>query len=340
MLYRLIRTLLFKLDAEKAHHMALSAMKLAHVSGLSSLLFKNKIHDPFEILGLQFTNRVGLAAGLDKNAEYIDALSNAGFGFIEVGTVTPKPQPGNEKPRLFRIVPAEGIINRMGFNNDGVDHLIEQVKKSSYKGVLGINIGKNFSTAVENAVDDYLICFKKVYAHADYVTINISSPNTPGLRKLQHGQALIDLLSALKNAQAQMQNEHGKYVPLAVKIAPDLSDDEISELAAAFISTKVDAIIATNTTFSREGVEGLENASEQGGLSGAPVRQASTEVVRKFSEKLDNKIPIIAVGGITKPDDAVEKIKAGASLVQIYSGFIYHGPELVHQSARAIANMR
>jgi len=340
MLYRLIRTLLFKFDAEKSHHMALSAMKLVNTSGLSSLLFKKKIHDPFEVLGLQFTNRVGLAAGLDKNAEYIDALSNAGFGFIEVGTVTPKPQPGNEKPRLFRIVPAEGIINRMGFNNDGVDHLIEQVKKSSYKGVLGINIGKNFSTAVENAVDDYLICFKKVYAYADYVTINISSPNTPGLRKLQHGQALIDLLSALKNAQAEMQSEQGKYVPLAVKIAPDLSDDEISELAAAFISTKVDAIIATNTTFSREGVEGLENASEQGGLSGAPVRQASTEVVRKFSEKLENKIPIIAVGGITKPEDAVEKIKAGASLVQIYSGFIYHGPELVHQSALAVANMR
>lgn len=340
MLYKLIRYFLFKTDAEKAHHLALSAMKKVHQFGLSRLLYPTKVNDTFELMGLKFENRVGLAAGLDKNAEYIDALASVGFGFIEVGTITPKSQPGNEKPRLFRIVPAQGIINRMGFNNDGVDNLISHVKRSHYKGVLGINIGKNFSTPVENAVDDYLLCFQQVYEFADYITVNISSPNTPGLRKLQHGEALIELLTSLKQEQNKLQKKFNKYVPLAVKIAPDLTDEEIDELATAFIKTGIDAVIATNTTFSRQGVEQFENAGEQGGLSGAPVFDASTAVVEKFAKLLDQKIPIIAVGGITKPEDAVEKIKAGASLVQIYSGFIYQGPELISQSAQAIAEMK
>lgn len=340
MLYKLIRYFLFKLDAEKAHHLALSAMKKVHQSGLARVVYPEKVKDSFELMGLKFDNRVGLAAGLDKNAEYIDALSSVGFGFIEVGTVTPKSQPGNDKPRLFRIVPAQGIINRMGFNNDGVENLIRHVNLSNYQGVLGINIGKNIFTPVDSAVDDYLLCFQKVYEYADYITVNISSPNTPGLRKLQHGEALLELLTALKKEQKLLHEKLNKYVPLAVKIAPDLSDEEINELATAFIKTEIDAVIATNTTSSRYGVENLDNATEQGGLSGAPVFEASTEVVRKFASLLDKKIPIIAVGGITKPEDAVEKIKAGASLVQIYSGFIYHGPELIAQSARAIAKMK
>jgi len=340
MLYKLVRYFLFKMDAEKAHHLALSAMKKVHRIGFAGILYPEKVKDSYELMGLTFENRVGLAAGLDKNAEYIDALSSVGFGFIEVGTVTPKSQPGNDKPRLFRVVAAQGIINRMGFNNDGVENLISQVKQSSYNGVLGINIGKNFSTPVERAVDDYLICFQKVYEFADYITVNISSPNTPGLRKLQHGEALLELLTALKQEQKKLEAKFNKYVPLAVKIAPDLSDEEIDELAAAFIKTDIDAVIATNTTSSRQGVEDLENAAEQGGLSGSPVFDASTTVVRKFAKLLDKKIPIIAVGGITKPEDAVEKINAGASLVQIYSGFIYQGPELITQSARAIAEMK
>jgi len=340
MLYKLVRYFLFKLDAEKAHHLALSAMNKVYLSGLSRLLYPAKVKDSYELMGLKFENRVGLAAGLDKNAKYIDALSSVGFGFIEVGTVTPKSQPGNDKPRLFRVVPAQGIINRMGFNNDGVENLISHVKQSRYQGVLGINIGKNIFTPVEKAVDDYIICFQKVYEFADYITINISSPNTPGLRKLQHGEALLELLTALKLEQEKLHKQVNKYVPLAVKIAPDLSDEEIDELALAFIKTDIDAVIATNTTSSRQGVENLENAAEQGGLSGAPVYEASTVVVKKFAKLLDKKIPIIAVGGITKPQDAVEKINAGASLVQIYSGFIYQGPKLIAQSARAIAEMK
>lgn len=340
MLYKFLRFLLFRLDAETAHHVALSALKLLYKTGLSKVFGRPAVEDKYEVMGLQFDNRVGLAAGLDKNADYIDALSTVGFGFIEVGTVTPKAQPGNEKPRLFRVPEAMGIINRMGFNNDGVENLLANVGKTKYKGIIGINIGKNFSTPVENAVNDYLICFEKVYSRADYITINISSPNTPGLRQLQHGEALVGLLTSLKNKQQEMHQLTEKYVPLAVKIAPDLTTEDIDELAAAFIKTEIDAVIATNTTFSREGVEGMSNANEQGGLSGAPVFQASTEVVRQFSQRLNNQVPIIAIGGITRAEDAVEKIKAGASLVQIYSGFIYKGPKLIEESAQAISEMR
>lgn len=339
MLYKLIRKILFLMDAETSHNLALKSLNVVCKLGISNLLFKKLVHDPVTVMGLEFNNRVGLAAGLDKNANYIDALSSTGFGFIEVGTVTPKAQPGNEKPRLFRLPEAKAIINRMGFNNNGVEDLIAAVKKSDYSGQLGINIGKNFSTPVENAVDDYLFCFEHVYTIADYITVNISSPNTPGLRSLQHGEALVTLLSSLKNKQSQLNRIHERYVPIAVKIAPDLSSEEISELSETFLKTEVDCVIATNTTFSREGVENLQHGDEQGGLSGAPVKNASTHVVSEFSQKFKGKIPLIAVGGIMTAEDAVEKINAGADLVQIYSGFIYEGPDLIHRCAKAIAEM-
>lgn len=337
MLYNLIRLVLFRFDAEKSHNLALKAMSLLASFGLLKLLFKPVVVAPVTVMGLEFKNKVGLAAGLDKNAKHIDALAQTGFGFIEVGTVTPKGQPGNEKPRLFRLPESNAIINRMGFNNEGVDSLIKSVKKSNYKGLIGINIGKNFSTPVERAVDDYLICLEAVYALADYVTINISSPNTPGLRSLQHGDALVDLLTQLKLKQKDLNRINQRYVPLVVKIAPDLTNDEIKELADTFIKTEIDGVIATNTTNSRDGVEGLRYSTEQGGLSGAPVMASSTAVVKGFCELFDGKIPVIAAGGIMSADDALEKMKAGASLVQIYSGFIYKGPELVYQCARALS---
>ena len=339
MLYKLIRKILFLFDAETSHNMALKSLNLIFNAGLSKILFKNTVKDPVTVMGLKFNNRVGLAAGLDKNANHIDALSAVGFGFIEVGTVTPKGQPGNDKPRLFRLPEAKAIINRMGFNNNGVENLIAAVKKSQYSGPLGINIGKNFSTPVENAVDDYLFCFEHVYPFADYITVNISSPNTPGLRSLQHGEALIALLSSLKEKQRQLNGVHNRYVPIAVKIAPDLSGEEITELSETFLKTNVDCVIATNTTFSREGVETLQHGNEQGGLSGAPVKSASTHVVSEFSKLFNGKIPLIAVGGIMTAEDAVEKINAGADLVQIYSGFIYEGPDLIYDSAKAISEM-
>lgn len=337
MLYNFLRWVLFKFDAETSHNLALKSLKVFSSIGFLKLLFKPVVHSPVTVMGLEFKNQVGLAAGLDKNANYIDALSETGFGFIEVGTVTPKGQPGNEKPRLFRLPEANAIINRMGFNNDGIDSLISAVKKSKYDGVIGINIGKNFSTPVEKAVDDYLICYEAVYSIADYVTINISSPNTPGLRSLQHGEALLDLLTQLKVKQKELQLTSQRYVPLAVKIAPDLTAEDIKELAKTFLATEIDAVIATNTTFSREGVEGLPHALEQGGLSGAPVLSASTEVVKEFCALFEEKIPVIAVGGIMNANDALAKIEAGAKLVQIYSGFIYKGPELVYECAKALS---
>jgi dihydroorotate dehydrogenase len=279
---------------------------------------------------------VGLAAGLDKNGDYIEALAGLGFGFVEIGTVTPRPQPGNPKPRLFRIPEAQGIINRMGFNNLGVDHLVEQVKVAQTSSLIGINIGKNFDTPVENAVDDYLIGLNRVYAHADYVTINISSPNTPGLRTLQFGESLSQLLSRLKAEQTKLSEQHERYVPMAVKVAPDLEEHEVVELANAFAEHGIDAVIATNTTMSRVGVEGLKNGDEAGGLSGRPVFEKSTEIVRLFKQALPEHLPIIAAGGIMSAEDAVAKMDAGASLVQIYSGFIYQGPKLVNDIVREL----
>jgi len=287
-------------------------------------------------MGIDFPNPVGLAAGLDKNGDYIDALANLGFGFVEIGTITPRSQPGNPKPRLFRLPAVQGIINRMGFNNKGVDHLMEQVKRRKGQGVLGINIGKNFDTPVENAVDDYRICMQKVYPLADYITVNVSSPNTPGLRNLQFGESLNALLGALKEEQRALAEKHDRYVPVAVKIAPDMTEAEVREVAESLKALGIDGVIATNTTISREAVRGLEHGDEAGGLSGEPVKAASTQVIAWLSDALGGALPIIGVGGIVSGADAAEKIKAGASLVQVYTGFIYRGPELVKESVEAI----
>ena len=336
MLYDLIRPLLFRLDAERAHHVTLQSLEMVHRLGLASLLNGVPVCRPRQVMGLTFPNAVGLAAGLDKNGAYIDALAALGFGFIEVGTVTPRPQPGNPRPRLFRIPQARAIVNRMGFNNDGVDKLIENVRRAKYRGILGINIGKNFDTPIESAADDYLACLRKVYAHASYVAVNISSPNTKNLRQLQDKDALENLLAALKQTQAQLAEVHDKYVPIALKIAPDLETEQIVEIADLLLKHRMDGVIATNTTLSRAGVEGLPNAQEAGGLSGAPVRVKSTAVVKQLSMALGKEIPIIGVGGIMEGLDAEEKIKAGASLVQVYSGLVYRGPGLVGEICRAL----
>lgn len=310
--------------------------------GLLSLFLRKRIEAPVTVMGLEFPNTVGLAAGLDKNAESIDALAQCGFGFIEVGTVTPLAQPGNDKPRLFRLVADNGIINRMGFNNSGVDALVANVSASKSvkrkQCVLGINIGKNKDTPLEKAVDDYLACMQKVYTCADYIAINISSPNTPGLRELQHGEGLTSLLTQLKTRQTELHAQYRRYVPLAVKIAPDLEDDEIIDIANRLLDAKIDAVIATNTTNSRpDSLTCKALAKETGGLSGKPVFEISTRVLRLLVNALDNKIPVIAAGGISSADNAVEKINAGASLVQIYTGFIYSGPGLIHDCAKAIS---
>jgi dihydroorotate dehydrogenase len=328
-IYPLLRDLLFRLDAETAHHLGLNTLKWLELSGLLKLLMPKPLQKPVKVMGIDFANPVGLAAGLDKNADYLDALALLGFGFVEVGTVTPRPQPGNTKPRLFRLPEAQAIINRMGFNNLGVDHLLEQVQIADTTAKVGINIGKNFDTPVTSAIDDYLIGLHKVYAHADYVTINISSPNTPGLRSLQFGKALDELLDALKNAQTELAAQHERYVPMAVKVAPDLSAEELAQLAEAFSRFQVDAVIATNTTLEREAVNGLAHADEAGGLSGRPLFAKSTEVVRQFRQALPATMPIIAAGGINSGDDARAKLDAGAALVQLYSGLIYQGPALI-----------
>jgi dihydroorotate dehydrogenase len=288
-------------------------------------------------MGIEFPNPVGLAAGLDKDAKHINGLAALGFGFIEVGTVTPLAQPGNPQPRLFRLPEAEAIINRMGFNNLGLAHLLEQVKASGFDGVLGINIGKNKDTPPERAVDDYLIGLRGVYPHASYITVNLSSPNTPGLRDLQFGQPLIDLLAALKKEQLLLAESHGKYVPMAVKIAPDMAEDDIRNVAEVFVEQGIDGVIATNTTIARDAVAGLPHGAEVGGLSGAPVRGSSTQVIRILADALQGRLPIIGVGGISDGASAAEKIAAGASLVQVYTGFIYRGPALIAEAAAAIA---
>jgi dihydroorotate dehydrogenase len=337
MIYRLARPLLFCLDAESAHHLTLSALKTARRLDLGNILTAAIYGTrPRTVMGLEFPNAVGLAAGLDKNGAYIDALAGLGFGFIEVGTVTPRPQPGNPRPRLFRLPGAQAIINRFGFNNDGVEKLIQNLQQTKFTGILGINIGKNFDTPIENAVDDYLFCLRKVYAHASYITVNISSPNTRNLRQLQDKPALQKLLSALKSEQKKLSDTYGKYTPIALKISPDLVADQIAEISELLLSHQVDGVIATNTTLSRAGVEGLPHAEEDGGLSGAPVREISTFVIRQLSKHLGNAIPIIGVGGVLSGEDALEKINAGASLIQLYSGLIYRGPGLVKEVALAL----
>lgn len=335
MLYALTRPALFALDPERAHGVTLSSLELAYRSALLSRLYP-KLHQPVECMGIAFDNPVGLAAGLDKNGDHIDALAALGFGSIEIGTITPRPQAGNPKPRLFRLPAAHAIINRMGFNNDGVDKLVENVSRAQYKGVLGINIGKNFDTPVEKATDDYLICLEKVYAHASYVTVNISSPNTKGLRDLQSGDALSQLLHALKNRQAQLATTHRHYVPLVLKVAPDLDEDAIAFISEQLVRFEIDGLITTNTTLSREGVDGLPHGQETGGLSGQPVFEKSTQVLEQFAMYLQGQIPLIGVGGIVQGSDAKAKIDAGASLVQVYSGLIYRGPDLINDCVRAL----
>jgi dihydroorotate dehydrogenase len=327
---------LFKLDAETSHDFTLKSIKTAERFGAMKLYPAPPVCYSRQVMGITFPNPVGLAAGLDKNAAVIDGMSALGFGFIEVGTVTPRPQPGNPKPRLFRVIEAQGIVNRFGFNNLGVDKLIENVKSSNYRGVLGINIGKNFDTPIKNAVDDYLICMQKVYAHATYITVNISSPNTKNLRDLQDKEALSKLLARLKLEQTKLMNQHGKYVPLALKIAPDLELEQIIEIADLLIEHKIDSVIATNTTLSRDMVQGMEHAEEIGGLSGKPVREKSNLVIRQLSQRLQGAVPIIGVGGILSGADALEKILAGADLVQVYSGLIYKGPKLVHEVCKSL----
>jgi len=342
MLYSLIRKFFFALDAEAAHGIGMSGVDFLGSAGLACLLAKPVTPCPVEVMGLNFPNPVGLAAGLDKNGEHIDGLARLGFGFIEIGTVTPRPQDGNPKPRLFRIPEAQGIINRMGFNNAGVDRLLANVRRAEFPkkgGILGINIGKNATTPIDKAAEDYLLCLDKVYNEAGYVAINISSPNTKNLRELQKDEALDDLLAQLKARQRELAERHGKYVPLALKIAPDLDDAQIAAIADALRRHRFDAVIATNTTLSRAGVEGLPNANETGGLSGAPVFRPATAVQKKLSAALAGELPIIGVGGIMSGADAAEKIRAGASLVQFYSGFIYRGPELVAEAAATLARV-
>jgi dihydroorotate dehydrogenase len=288
-------------------------------------------------MGIDFPNPVGLAAGLDKNAAHIDGLASFGFGFLEVGTITPRPQPGNPRPRLFRIPEANAIINRMGFNNGGVDALLANVARARYRGILGINIGKNFDTPIENAADDYLACLRKVYAHAHYVTVNISSPNTKNLRALQESDALAALLRALDTERTALAAQHGRRVPLAVKIAPDLDESQLDAIADVLVAENMDAVIATNTTIARDAVAGLRHADEPGGLSGAPVRERSTAVVRGLAKRLGGRLPIIAAGGILSGNHAREKIDAGATLVQVYSGLIYRGPGLVGEVVAALS---
>ncbi|MFV8825411.1 quinone-dependent dihydroorotate dehydrogenase [Thauera sp. WH-2] len=335
MLYELARPLLFSLDPESAHNFTLQSL---HLAGKLLPAGQPQAADPVEVMGLQFPNRIGLAAGLDKNGEALDGLARLGFGFIEIGTITPRPQPGNPRPRMFRLPEVRGIINRMGFNNHGVDALIAHVRAAKFRGILGINIGKNFDTPIEHAADDYLACLEKVYALASYVTVNISSPNTKNLRQLQGESELDDLLGRLKAAQTRLADTHGRYVPMTLKISPDLEDAQLTNIADALRRHRIDAVIATNTTVARDQVQGIRHGNEQGGLSGAPVFEASTTVVRKLAQALGDELPIIAAGGVLEGAQARAKLDAGAKLVQLYSGLIYRGPELVPECVRATAH--
>lgn len=337
MLYSAVRRFLFTLDPETSHRVALAALEGFKTIGLTRLVAPPPLVAPRRVMGIDFPNPVGIAAGFDKNAEHIDLLAALGFGFVEVGTVTPRAQPGNPTPRLFRIPEHEALINRFGFNNVGLDRLLRNVEHAKRRCVLGINIGKNFDTPIERAADDYLTCLRGAYPHADYVAVNISSPNTPKLRELQNAAELARLLALLKREQGTLAQTHGKYVPLVVKIAPDLSRGQVQAVAKLLLEHGMDGAIATNTTVSRAGVEASPVARETGGLSGAPLRSRSTAVLRQLCAVLRGKIPVIGVGGILHPVDALEKLDAGASLVQIYTGFIYRGPGLVREIVQATA---
>lgn len=332
-MYSLIRKFLFSLEAEKAHQLSIQALALAGKSPFSILPTPD---NPTQVMGLTFKNPIGLAAGADKNGEAIDGFGKLGFGFIEVGTVTPLAQDGNPKPRQFRIVDAEGIINRNGFNNKGIDVLVENVKNAIYSGILGINIGKNAVTPIEHSFDDYQICLRKVYQYADYVAVNISSPNTKNLRSLQYGEALDDLLRNLKTEQTQLSQKMGKYRPLVLKIAPDLTDEEIVSVADSLVRYQIDGVIAGNTTLSRESIAGLPYSEQQGGLSGRPLHRLSTRLISTLSAELSGRVPIIGCGGIHSLESGQEKINAGASLLQIYSAMIYQGPSLIQMLAKNV----
>ena len=337
MFYDLARKVLFATDPETAHELSMESLRMGHRLGATRIFCKAR-SQPVTCMGLEFPNPVGVAPGLDKNGDYFEGLGSLGFGFVEIGTVTPRPQPGNPKPRVFRLTGAQAMINRLGFNNKGVDHLVRQVKSHSFKGVLGINIGKNFDTPNENAVDDYLHCFEKVYPYADYITINISSPNTKNLRDLQ-GEAELDLLlGSINRKRSELSEAFDHRVPVALKVAPDLENDALPAIAQTVSHHEMDAVIATNTTISREEVKGMEHADETGGLSGAPLKAKADETLGALRKLLPAEIAMIGVGGITKGQDAVDKLDLGADLVQFYTGRVYRGPELLNECLQAIAN--
>jgi dihydroorotate dehydrogenase len=337
MFYDLARKVLFATDPETAHELSMESLRMGHRLGATRIFCKAR-NQPVSCMGLEFPNPVGVAPGLDKNGDYFEALGSLGFGFVEIGTVTPRPQPGNPKPRVFRLTDAQAMINRLGFNNKGVDHLVRQVKSHSFKGVLGINIGKNFDTPNENAVDDYLHCFEKVYPYADYITVNISSPNTKNLRDLQ-GEAELDLLlGSINRKRSELSEAFDHRVPVALKVAPDLEKDALPAIAQTVSHHEMDAVIATNTTISRDEVKGMKHADEAGGLSGAPLKAKADETLRALRKLLPDEIAMIGVGGITKGQDAVDKLDLGADLVQFYTGMVYRGPELLNECLQAIAN--
>lgn len=335
-MYEKLRPLLFMLDPEAAHHLTMYGLGVAQRSNFAHLIAKPPAELPTTVFGIRFPHPVGLAAGLDKNADYLDALGTLGFGFIEVGTTTPRPQPGNDKPRMFRLPNHEAVINRLGFNNDGVDALVRNVQRSSYRGVLGINIGKNKDTPNERAVDDYLFCLERVYTHASYITVNISSPNTQGLRDLQEEATLRRFIETLREAQEKLGSQSGARKPMLLKIAPDLSETELDAIAEVLLQAKVDGVICTNTTIDRSAVAGDPNAQQTGGLSGKPLFARSTEVLRGMRQRLGKDIGIVGVGGILDGDNASEKIAAGANLVQLYSGLVYRGPHLIGECVEEI----
>lgn len=335
MLYPLVRPLLFSLDPETAHDVALRSLDGAAKLRVARFAASRSPDHPVEVMGLRFPNRVGLAAGLDKNAAHIDGLAALGFGHLECGTVTPRAQPGNPRPRLFRLTRAQGLINRMGFNNPGLEAFLANASRARYRGVLGLNIGKNFDTPIDRAADDYVACLRGCYARASYVAVNVSSPNTKGLRDLQHETALGKLVATLKSEQDKLAQQHGKYTPIALKIAPDLDAVTVDRIAKLLVKQRVDAVIATNATLTRDAVGDERYGGEAGGLSGRPLRERATQIIARLAKSLDGALPIIGVGGVLSGEDAKEKIDAGASLVQFYTGLIYRGPDLVAECVRA-----
>ncbi len=340
-LYQLAKKFLFCLDPETAHHLTLSGLRTAERLQLLQHMFPARVEDPVTVMGIKFPNRVGLAAGMDKEANTVAAFGHLGFGFVEVGTLTPRPQPGNPKPRLFRCIPEQAIINHMGINNPGVDKGVENIQRTRrFNGVLGVNISKNKVTPNREAHQDYLACLRAVWEVADYVAINFSCPNVPNLQELAKADSAADLLSILKSEQANLASDTGRYVPLVLKVSPDMSEARIRELSQVFRDCQLDGLICSNTTTSREGVEKSPAACESGGMSGKPLYNRANETLEAFATELKGEIPIIGVGGITTPEDAVEKIRLGASLVQLYSGFIYNGPPLVHCAAKSIRDFK